>query len=164
MKTSMIALFLALSGLAGCAAYPAAETMSVQTIQPGPTLEHASNYSFDDTLSRLESAINARGLTLFTRIDHAKGARSVGMDLQPATLLIFGNPKAGTPLIQTDIRMGLDLPLKMLVYQSGEQVFVTYRPIASLAADYSIAPEMMPLPKIAEALSAIARETTGKSN
>ncbi len=74
-----------------------------------------------ETLRRLESAIIARGMTVFARIDHAAGARDAHLDLRPTDLLIFGSPKAGTLLMQLDQTAGIDLPLKALVYQDAGQ-------------------------------------------
>jgi uncharacterized protein (DUF302 family) len=73
-----------------------------------------------DTLRRLENAITARGMTVFARVDHAAGARDVHLDLRPTDLLIFGSPRAGTPLMQMDQTVGIDLPLKALVFQDAE--------------------------------------------
>jgi uncharacterized protein (DUF302 family) len=74
-----------------------------------------------ETLHRLEKAITARGMTVFARVDHAAGARDAHLDLRPTDLLIFGSPKAGTPLMQMDQTVGIDLPLKALVFQDAEQ-------------------------------------------
>jgi uncharacterized protein (DUF302 family) len=74
-----------------------------------------------ETLRRLENAITARGMTIFARVDHAAGARDAHLDLRPTDLLIFGSPKAGTPLMQMDQTVGIDLPLKALVFQDAEQ-------------------------------------------
>ena len=74
-----------------------------------------------ETLRRLENAITARGMTIFARVDHAAGARDAHLDLRPTDLLIFGSPKAGTPLMQMDQTVGIDLPLKALVFQDTEQ-------------------------------------------
>jgi uncharacterized protein (DUF302 family) len=74
-----------------------------------------------ETLRRLENAISARGMTIFARVDHAAGARDAHLDLRPTDLLIFGAPKAGTPLMQLDQTVGIDLPLKALVFQDGAQ-------------------------------------------
>ena len=71
----------------------------------------ASSFGAKDTADRLESEITARGLTVFARIDHAAGATQVGLSLRPTEVLIFGNAKGGTPLMQSDQRVGIDLPL-----------------------------------------------------
>ena len=77
--------------------------------------------SFDpkETMDRLEAALRASGVTIFARIDHAAGAAGVGETLRPTELLIFGNPKAGTPLMQAGQTIGIDLPLKALVWQDA---------------------------------------------
>ena len=72
------------------------------------------------TADRLESEINARGMTVFARIDHAAGAAAAGMTLRPTEVLIFGNARGGTPLMQAQQAVGIDLPLKALVYQDAE--------------------------------------------
>lgn len=77
----------------------------------------ASPYSVAETLDRLEAVLKAKGIQVFARIDHAAGARSVGMELRPMRLLIFGHPKAGTPLMQAAPTTGLDLPMKALAWQ-----------------------------------------------
>ena len=76
-----------------------------------------SRFSAAETLTRLESEIKARGMSVFARIDHAAGAAAVGMALRPTTLVIFGNAKAGTPLMQANQAIGVDLPLKALVFE-----------------------------------------------
>src|SRR5262249_56845935 len=70
-----------------------------------------------ETMDRLEAAVKAKGLTIFARIDHAAGAAEVGLSLRPTAVLIFGNAKAGTPLMQSNQTTGIDLPLKALVWQ-----------------------------------------------
>jgi uncharacterized protein (DUF302 family) len=80
-----------------------------------------SNAGPQETLRRLEKAITGRGMAIFARVDHAEGARDVHLDLRPTDLLIFGSPKAGTPLMQMDQSVGIDLPLKALVFQDAEK-------------------------------------------
>ena len=77
----------------------------------------SSDFGPDETAARLVAAIEARGMTLFARIDHAAGAASVGLKLRPTMLLIFGSARAGTPLMQAAQTIGLDLPLKALVHE-----------------------------------------------
>ncbi len=79
------------------------------------------------TMDALESAVTGAGATVFARVDHAGGAQKVGQELAPSQLLIFGNPKLGTPAMQDDPLAGLFLPLKVLVYQDAEgQVWLSY--------------------------------------
>jgi len=76
-----------------------------------------SSFGPKDTMDRFEAAVKAKGLTVFGRIDHAAGAAAVGMPLRPTELLVFGNAKGGTPLMQASQATGIDLPLKALVYE-----------------------------------------------
>ena len=76
-----------------------------------------SSFGPKETMDRLEAAIKAKGMTVFARIDHAAGAAAAGLALRPTELLIFGNARAGTPLMQADQTIGIDLPLKALVYR-----------------------------------------------
>ena len=87
----------------------------------------ASYCSVEETLDRLEVDLKAKNITVFVRIDHAAGAASVAMPLRPTELLIFGNPKSGTPLMQSKQTIGIDLPLKVLAWQdAGGKVWLTY--------------------------------------
>ena len=79
----------------------------------------ASSFAPKETIDRLEAELRAKGLTVFARIDHAAGAAEVGLTLQPTELLIFGNARGGTPLMQASQTTGIDLPLKALVWQDG---------------------------------------------
>src|SRR5215470_1676831 len=76
-----------------------------------------SNHDPKETMSRLEAEVKAKGLTVFAHVDHAAGAAEVGLPLRATDLLIFGNAKGGTPLMQLDQTMGIDLPLKILIWQ-----------------------------------------------
>lgn len=86
-----------------------------------------SPYPVPETLGRIESALDAKGVTVFARIDHSGEAKAAGLTLRPTELLIFGSPKAGTPLMQAAPTIGIDLPLKVLVWQDDQgQVHVTW--------------------------------------
>jgi uncharacterized protein (DUF302 family) len=88
-------------------------------------------------MDRLVAAVEGAGATVFARIDHAAGATSVGLELVPNQVLIFGNPKLGTPMMRSAPSMGLDLPLKVQVYRDqGGTVRVIYRDMAGLAAEH----------------------------
>jgi uncharacterized protein (DUF302 family) len=93
-----------------------------------------SNFGPKDTMDRLEAEITARGLTAFARIDHAAGAAQVGLPLRPTELLIFGNAKGGTPLMQSDQSVGIDLPLKALVWEdAGGRTWLSYNDASWIA-------------------------------
>ena len=94
-----------------------------------------SPHSAAETASRLAAALPERGLKLFARIDHAAGAASVGKVLRPTEVLIFGNPQGGTPLMECQQSLGIDLPLKALVWQDASgQVWLGYNDPAWLVA------------------------------
>jgi uncharacterized protein (DUF302 family) len=92
----------------------------VLTMSEDGLITLASKFSVKETLDRLEVNLKARDIMVFARIDHAAGAASVGMPLRPTELLIFGNPKAGTPLMQSNQAIGIDLPLKILSWQDAD--------------------------------------------
>jgi len=101
----------------------------------------ASKFSVKETLDRLEANLRGRDITVFARIDHASGAASVAMPLRPTELLIFGSPKAGTPLMQSNQTIGIDLPLKILGWQdAGAKVWLTYNDPSWLARRHRLDP------------------------
>ena len=94
-----------------------------------------SPYPVMETMSRLEDNAKQRGLTVFARIDHAAGATRIGKTLRPTEVLIFGNPQGGTPLMECAQTMGIDLPLKALVWEDAQgQVWLGYNDPAWLAS------------------------------
>jgi uncharacterized protein (DUF302 family) len=98
-----------------------------------------SAFSFDDTISRFEAALQAKGVTLFAKIDHSAGAVEAGLTLRPTFLLIFGNARAGTPLMQENQTIGIDLPLKALVWQDADgKVWLTTNDPAWLATRHRL--------------------------
>lgn len=116
---------------------------SSENISQPPTAEgivsKASAYSVDETLRRLEAAIQARGLKTFALVDHSGEAERAGLTMQPAKLLIFGAPKGGTPLMVASPLLALDLPLKALVWQDASgATWVSYNSTSYLAARHHI--------------------------
>lgn len=98
-----------------------------------------SPHSVPETMKRLEAAITAAGGTVFARIDHAAGAQGAEMALRPTQVLIFGNPKLGTPAMQYTQTVGLDLPLRVLAYlDQNDVVHVVYHDPATLTADHGL--------------------------
>jgi uncharacterized protein (DUF302 family) len=81
-----------------------------------------SSYGPEETMNRFEAEVRVRGMVAFAHIDHAAGAAAIGLSLRPTELLIFGNAKGGTPLMQLDQTMGIDLPLKALVWQDASGI------------------------------------------
>jgi uncharacterized protein (DUF302 family) len=121
-----------------------------------------STHGPTDTMNRLEAAVKEKGMTVFARIDHAAGAAEVGLSLRPTELLIFGNAKAGTPLMQSIQTIGIDLPLKALVWQDGSgNTWLSYNDPSWLAKRRGLGREFEArIRAIAAALDAVARTAT----
>jgi len=98
-----------------------------------------SRFPVSQTIDRLADAATAAGLVVFARVDHAKGAQEVGLELRPTELLIFGNPKGGTPLMQDKQTAGIDLPVKALAWEDeGGQVWLGYNDTDWLARRHQL--------------------------
>jgi uncharacterized protein (DUF302 family) len=120
-----------------------------------------STHSVKDTADRLEKALATKGMTVFSRIDHAAGAKKVGLALPPTELVIFGNPKVGTPLMQCSRSVAIDLPQKVLIWENDQgQVWLTYNDPAYLATRHAITGCEAVLEKIGGALQNFAAAAT----
>lgn len=97
-----------------------------------------SRYSYPETLAKLTQAMTAAGNTIFATIDQAAAAAGVGLTLRPTTLIIFGNPRGGTPLMDAFPLVGLELPLKAMVWEENGSVNVAYEPMSEIAARYGV--------------------------
>jgi uncharacterized protein (DUF302 family) len=118
--------------------------------------------SYDETVVRLVDAIESRGLTVFARIDHAAGAREAGLELSDEQVVLFGNPRAGTPLMQSDPRIGVELPLRILVWADADGVLLGYRDPRELAGPYDIAADHQAiLEQMATLLGVLTDEAAG---
>jgi uncharacterized protein (DUF302 family) len=102
-----------------------------------------SPFPFDATLERVERTIQARGLTLFARIDHGGGARAAGLEMGDSVLLIFGDPRSGTPLMVAEPLIALELPLKALVWADGTRVWVSHPDVHELGRRYGVPEELI---------------------
>jgi uncharacterized protein (DUF302 family) len=122
-----------------------------------------SRHAAAETAERLAAEIGKRGMTVFTRIDHAAAARTEGMALRPTEVLLFGNPRAGTPLMQADQTIGIDLPLKLLVWEDADgHAWVTWNDPLWLGARHGLpASEGERLKGMAVGLQAIAAAAAG---
>jgi uncharacterized protein (DUF302 family) len=123
--------------------------------------EVISAANFEDTLGALIAAIERRGLTVFARIDHAGSARDAGMEMEDEQVIVFGNPRAGTPLMRSDPRVGIELPLRMLLWREGELVRLAYRDTRELGAEYSLDEHRETLDQMAALLEQLASEAAG---
>ncbi len=117
--------------------------------------------SYAETMSSLVAAIERRGLTVFARIDHAAGAREAGLELADEAVVLFGSPRSGTPLMQDDPRIGIELPLRMLVWREGEQVLLGHRDPRELSSRYDVSAHAQTLEQMAVLLDALAAEAAG---
>ena len=113
-------------------------------------------------MGRLEAEIRAHGMTVFARIDHAAGAAEVGLTLAPTELIIFGNARGGTPLMQFVQTVGIDLPLKALVWEdTAGKTWISYNEPSWIAQRHSVANAEPVVSKMAAALSAMSKAAAG---
>ena len=121
----------------------------------------ASAYSVDETVARLEAALAARNVTIMAKVDHAANAAGADLTLAPTVLVIFGNPAAGTQLMQASRSAGIDLPMKALIYEQGGVVMFEYNTIDYIAGRHGVPTDLPVLAKIEGLLGAVAAEATG---
>lgn len=118
--------------------------------------------SVQETMTKLEDIIKQKGLNVFARIDHAAGAARIGKSLRPTALLIFGNPQGGTPFLECAQTVGIDLPLKVLVWEDASaQVWLGYNDLAYIARRHE-APACAAPARLAEAMADIAGAATAR--
>jgi len=118
-----------------------------------------SNHSVDDTVDRLKNILQSKGITLFAVIDHSGEAEKVGMNMPPTKLLIFGSPKAGTPLMLVAPSIAIDLPLKILVWQDARgKVWLSYNSPEYLKNRHGLPADLLPSIAVVQMLAAKAGE------
>jgi uncharacterized protein (DUF302 family) len=121
-----------------------------------------SNFGPKETMDRLETEIRTKGLEVFARIDHAAGATEVGLNLRPTELIIFGNARGGTPLMQAVQTIGIDLPLKALVWKDAAgRTWLSYNEPNWIAQRHSVANTEQVVNNLAAVLNAIVRTASG---
>ena len=121
-----------------------------------------SPHSASETMARLEALVKERGLIVFARVDHAAGAAKIGEQLRPSEVLIFGNPQGGTPFMACAPTLGIELPLKALVWEDANaQVWLSYNDVAYLARRHE-AKECPAVENLRRALAGIAEAATTK--
>jgi len=118
-----------------------------------------SPYSVRTTIDRVTDSLAARGIEVFARIDHGAGARAAGLELPDEEVVIFGDPRSGTPLMQDDAAIGYELPLRLLAWDAGGETRVGYRPPPDLADDYAVADRSEGLERMRGLLEAIVAES-----
>ncbi len=120
-----------------------------------------SSTGYDETMSSLIASIEGRGLTVFARVDHAAGARAAGLELADEEVVLFGSPRSGTPLMQRDPRIGIELPLRVLVWRDGEVVLLGHQDPRELSGGYDVASEQATLEQMATLLEELVGEASG---
>jgi uncharacterized protein (DUF302 family) len=122
-------------------------------------IDTPSNHSVSETVERLRRLLEGKSITLFALIDHSGEAEKVGMKMRPTKLLIFGNPKGGTPLMLAAPRSAIDLPLKILIWEDARgKVWVTYNSPEYLRARHGLPPELLQNIAVVGTLAAKASE------
>jgi len=135
-------------------------TMSLAYADNG-LIDVKSSYAVQKTADRLETALKAKGMTIFARINHSEGAKKAGIDLPATELIIFGNPKVGSPLMQCNRTVGIDLPQKALIWKDGNgQVWLSYNDPQYLAKRHGLSECVQVIQKVEKALSNFAKAAT----
>jgi len=127
-----------------------------------PYADFESPLTFEETVAALQKTLNSKGITIFATIEHHKAAEAVGESMQPATVLIVGNPKVGTALMQENPRFAIELPLKILIYEEGKTVNIRYEKISAIAKKYHIKQNFSTAEKIDTAMQQLIRSSISK--
>ena len=122
-------------------------------------IDKLSNHAVDETVGRLKNILQSKGVTLFVLVDHSGEAKKVGVEMPPTKLLIFGNPKAGTPLMLAAPSIAIDLPLKILVWEDAQRrTWVSYNSPLYLQERHNVPTELIENITVVETLAAKAAE------
>jgi len=132
---------------------------SMAPIADNGVISKPSNHSVDQTVEKLQGILQAKGVRLFALVDHSGEAEKAGLKMRPTKLLIFGNPKAGTPVMVAAPSAAIDLPLKILVWEDAQgKVWASYNSPSYLQQRHGIPQELLQNISVAEALAAKATE------
>ncbi len=149
-----------LKTIAGIILLSLASTVSMASNTNG-IIKIKSTHSVTETINKLEAVLTKKGMTIFKRVDHTAGAKKVGLQLRPTELLIFGNPKVGTPLMQCSQTAALDLPQKALAYKDKNgQVWLVYNDPAYMAKRHDLKNCDAAVQKVTNALAKFASMAT----
>jgi uncharacterized protein (DUF302 family) len=141
------------------AVLPASATENKPAKKQNGIIDIPSNHSVDETVERLKSILQSKGITLFALIDHSGEAEKVGMKMPPTKLLIFGNPKGGTPLMLAAPSIAIDLPLKILVWQDAQgKVWLSYNTPEYLQQRHGLPQDLLQNIAVVATLAAKAAE------
>ena len=135
----------------------ASEALAVQKEEG--IVKIASHHSVDETVDKLTTILKSKGVTLFALVDHSGEAEKVGLKMPPTKLLIFGNPKGGTPLMLASPSVAIDLPLKILVAEDSQgKVWISYNSAEYLKERHGLPENLLPNIAVAPGLAAAAGE------
>ena len=132
---------------------------SIDVIKPYGDFQ--SPLTFEDTVATIQKTLNSKGINVFATIEHHKAAEAVGESMQPATVLIVGNPKVGTALMQENPRFAIELPLKILIYEEGKTVNIRYEKIAAITEKYHIKQNFATAEKIDTVMLQLIKSSIG---
>ena len=122
-------------------------------------IDTRSNHSVDETVEKLKGILQAKGVTIFAIVDHSGEAEKVGLKMRPTKLVIFGSPKAGTPVMLAAPSVAIDLPLKILIWEDRERkVWVSYNSLTYLQERHGLPKELLQNIAVVETLAAKAGE------
>ncbi len=114
-----------------------------------------SNHSVDETVAKVETFLREKNVKLFVLVDHSGEAKQAGLEMRPTKLLIFGNPKAGTPLMQASPSAAIDLPLKLLIWEDSDgKTWITYNTPQYLMERHALPPHLLANIAVIEAIAA----------
>ena len=133
---------------------------SIDVIKPYEDFQ--SLLSFEETVAAIQKTLNSKGITIFATIDHQAAAKAVGESMSPATVLIVGNPKVGTALMQENPLLAIELPLKILIYEEGKTINIRYEKVAAIAEKYHIKQNFGTAEKIDAAMLQLIKSSIGK--
>ena len=133
---------------------------SIDVIKPYGDFQ--SPLAFEETVVALQKTLNSKGITVFATIEHHKAAEAVGESMSPATVLIVGNPKVGTALMQENPLLAIELPLKILIYEEGKTVNIRYEKVTAIAEKYHIKQNFSTAEKIDAAMQQLIKLSIGK--
>ena len=136
--------------------------LSAQSFASDNYISKKSPYAVDKTLDRLQTVLEKKGITIFTRVDHGAGAKRVSQALHTSQLLIFGNPKMGSPLMREAPMMGLELPMKALAWEDAKgQVWLSYLKPSVLQGRHNLQNQAI-IDKMTKALDAMTSKAISK--
>ena len=131
-------------------------------IEPDRDYMVLSPYTFEQTIERLQKVLESKNIIVFATIEHHKAAEAVGESMSPATVLIVGNPKVGTALMQENPLLAIELPLKILIYEEGKTVNIRYEKVTAIAEKYHIKQNFSTAEKIDAAMQQLIKLSIGK--